>query len=126
MTIRVVYRPSSQRGPTVQTKAAIRGQGDAAIETPPAAPAARWSQSTLESMILLQARLATVAVGLAVWRIASDLGLSWGFPLNAGVLSHWQVWFAVGLLLSGGASALSRRLRLTHAEAPRTNHVQAA
>lgn len=86
----------------------------------------RWSEDTLELMILVLTRLATVAVALSVWRIASDLGLSWGFLFNNGVLSHWQVWFALGLLLTGSAVALSRRLRLAHAEAAQPDQARAA
>jgi hypothetical protein len=81
----------------------------------------------MESMVLLLVRLATVAVGLAVWRIASDLDLNWWFPFSTGVASHWQVWFALGVLLSGSALMLARRLRLAHADAAaRTNEAQAA
>lgn len=81
----------------------------------------------MESLVLVLVRLATVAVGLAVWRIASDLDVSWGFPISTGVASHWQVWFALGMLLSGSALTLAKRLRLAHAdEAAHTDQAQAA
>ena len=99
---------------------------EAAVGPLPAAPEWHWSLGALESMILVLTRLATIAVGLAVWRIASDLGLPWQFVFNSGVLSHWQVWFALGLLFSGGALTLSRRLQLAHAQATHPDQARAA
>jgi hypothetical protein len=141
MTIRLIYRPSYRRNSPSQLRA-VNGEGSEFSETlrsafgaeqeseaatAPSAPRQRWWSGWMEQLVLLMVRLATVAVGLAVWRIASDLDLNWWFPFSTGVASHWQVWFALGVLLSGSALMLARRLRLAHAdEAARTNEAQAA
>ncbi|MGD0580660.1 MAG: hypothetical protein ABSC08_17245, partial [Bryobacteraceae bacterium] len=135
-----VYRPSFRRSPAFRTKAvnyarsefsqtlrnAFQDEEDEPTGLAPQAPASRWGQGALESLILVLVRLATLAVGLAVWRIASDLGLFWRFVFSSGVLSHWQVWFALGVLLSGSALTLSRRLQLTQADEAGANQAQAA
>ena len=91
------------------------------------ATAQHWVTGWKESLVLILVRLGSVAVALAVWRIASDLGLFYGFLFSTGVLSHWQVWFALGVLLSGSALTLSRRLQLAHAsEAARADQAQVA
>ena len=137
MTIRLIYR----RNPTILARR-VDGQRSEYSETlrsapyedeeseagtAPAANSRRWLSGAMESLVLILVRLASVAVALAVWRIASDLGLFYGFLFSTGVLSHWQVWFALGVLLSGTALTLSRRLQLAHANgAARTNQAQAA
>ena len=107
----------------------ILGAGFPHEDTEPAeakVPVWRWTQGAMESMVVILVRLASVAVALAVWRIANDLGLSLNFLFNDGVLSHWQVWFALGVLLSGSALTLSRRLELARAEEVSADQAQAA
>ena len=136
MTIRIVYRPSFRRSPRIQTLAIAESQ-PALVQTlrsafqeeepaETAAPTNRWTQGQVESLILILVRLASVAVALAVWRIGSDLGLFWNFVFNGGVLSHWQVWFALGVLLSGSALALSRRMQIVQAHEASAQRAQAA
>ena len=81
-----------------------------------------WPAGTLESLTIVLVRLASIAVLMAVWRIAADLDLMRGFLFNSGVLSHWQVWFAGAVLLSTGALSLARRVNPEHApQVVRTN-----
>jgi hypothetical protein len=42
---------------------------------------------------------AVMAWVLAFWRIAADLNWANGFAIPSGVFSHWQVWFAAGVVL---------------------------
>ena len=140
MTIRLVYRTSFRKSPQSAAVAAhgerqefartLRAAfGDEEHEQTDATlpePASRWQQGALESLVVTLVRLASVAVAFAVWRIASDLGLFWHFAFSSGVLSHWQVWFALGVLLSGTALTLSRRIQLAQAHAAGANQAQAA
>jgi hypothetical protein len=50
---------------------------------------------------------ALMAFVLALWRLASDMGMAGEFPIT-GLFSHWQVWIAVALGLSFTASGLNR------------------
>lgn len=56
----------------------------------------------------LLAPAALAAFVLAVWRLAADLGLAREFAIQAGLLSHWQVWLALAGALQFGAWRLSR------------------
>ena len=45
---------------------------------------------------------------LGFWRLASDLGMASGFAISDGIFSHWQVWLALGGLMTAGALLLNR------------------
>jgi hypothetical protein len=47
----------------------------------------------------LLAPVCVVAWVLAGWRIGADLGVTGGFAISAGLLSHWQVLIGFALLL---------------------------
>jgi hypothetical protein len=53
------------------------------------------------------------AVGfvLAAWRLGADIGWTNAFPLSDGLLSHWMVWIAIGVLIQVFAANLKRGLR---------------
>jgi hypothetical protein len=51
---------------------------------------------------------AVAAWVLALWRIAADLNWANGFAIPSGLFSHWQVWFAAGLLLQLCSRVLNR------------------
>ncbi|WP_031495694.1 hypothetical protein [Bryobacter aggregatus] len=36
---------------------------------------------------------------IALWRLLCDLDLTGAFMIDAGLLSHWQVWLAMGILM---------------------------
>jgi hypothetical protein len=38
---------------------------------------------------------AFMEAALGVWRLGADLGWAGAFFINRGLLSHWQVWFAL-------------------------------
>jgi hypothetical protein len=56
----------------------------------------------------LLAPAALAAWVLACWRIAADLEWAKGFAIASGPFSHWQVWFAAGLLLQLCSRILNR------------------
>jgi hypothetical protein len=52
---------------------------------------------------------------LAAWRLGADIGWTSAFPLSDGLLSHWMVWIAIGVLIQACAANLKR------SNAPRTS-----
>jgi hypothetical protein len=67
----------------------------------------RRSQFAIAACSLLQ----PVALGVwcvAGWRAGVDLGWTTGFPVTSGLLSHWQVWFAMALTIQFVAYLLQR------------------
>lgn len=46
---------------------------------------------------------------MAAWRFCADLGWTSDFVISEGIFSHWQVWGALGLALSGIQSELEKR-----------------
>ncbi|HEU0120591.1 MAG TPA: hypothetical protein VFQ91_08710 [Bryobacteraceae bacterium] len=49
-----------------------------------------------------------LAFALGGWRLAADLQWTSRFAIDAGPLSHWQVWIALSFLLQVGAALLNR------------------
>lgn len=49
-----------------------------------------------------------LAFALGGWRLAADLQWTSRFAIDAGPLSHWQVWITVSFLLQVGATILNR------------------
>jgi hypothetical protein len=52
--------------------------------------------------------LALTAAVLACWRLGSGLNATADFALSSGILSHWQVWLAMAVVLQLAASKLNR------------------
>lgn len=116
MLVRIIYRPSHRRR-TVTLKT-VDGRGscfepEAAVRESEsvAKSGSRSHRVVIRSLALLLVRLGFVAMVMAAWRIAADLGLPLHFVIKGGVLSHWQVWFAAAVLLVGGAGLVARRLQ---------------
>jgi hypothetical protein len=49
-----------------------------------------------------------MAIVLALWRLSSDLRATGGFPISAGLFSHWQVWLTGAAMLEFLAIVLNR------------------
>jgi hypothetical protein len=73
----------------------------------PARRSSRGRQSAL-AVASLMTPLALMAWTLGVWRIAADMKWAGEFAITAGLFSHWQVWFAVGVAVQFAAFLLSR------------------
>lgn len=56
---------------------------------------------------ILLTPVAVAAGALAAWRFGMDAGWTNAFFISHGILSHWQVWFA----LAGGAEVFAYSLR---------------
>jgi|SRR4051812_26801536 len=54
---------------------------------------------------------------LGLWRLGADLGFAGEFFIADGILSHWQVWFALSIATQFAASSISRRLKPSPASA---------
>lgn len=55
--------------------------------------------------------LCAIAYALALWRIGEDMGWARSFAIRRGLLSHWQVWFGIGVGLQMLIYTLRRRFR---------------
>jgi hypothetical protein len=120
MLVRIIYRPSR---PLARVTHNAVGAGrssfepaDSLSESDPVTKA-RWrlKRVALRPLAHFLFRLALVALFLAAWRIAADLGLPLRFLFTSGVLSHWQVWFSAAILLAGSAGLVARRLQFSKA-----------
>jgi hypothetical protein len=45
---------------------------------------------------------------LGVWRLCADLGWAGAFFVNSGLLSHWQVWFALAAFTQASALYMNK------------------
>lgn len=77
----------------------------------------RTAETSQEALRLIAAFLTPAAVTagvLGAWRLSADLGWTDAFFISKGLLSHWQVWFAVSGLLQTGAVAIRRQIKDTN------------
>ena len=49
-----------------------------------------------------------MATALALWRLGADLNWTGEFAIPDGLFSHWQVWFAMAVVLQLAAILLNR------------------
>jgi len=54
---------------------------------------------------------AVAAYTLAAWRIGEDMNWTGEFFISSGLLSHWQVWIALGIGMQTAAGHLDRVLK---------------
>ena len=52
--------------------------------------------------------LAAISIVMAVWRFGSDIGWTDTFVVSDGLLSHWQVWLALGIGILWTGNRLDR------------------
>ena len=70
---------------------------------------AETSQEAVRLVLAFLTPAAVIAGVLGAWRLSSDLGWTDEFFISKGLLSHWQVWFALaGLLQSAAVSHRGR------------------
>lgn len=75
----------------------------------------------IEIMSLMAAFLtpfAAMEAALGVWRLLADLKWAGAFFIDDGVLSHWQVWFALAAFTQAASVFLSRALLLAKRAEP--------
>jgi hypothetical protein len=98
MTIHLVYRPAFRsvafRSKQANRRAQVREY--------------RFMRRIVAGTIRPLIWAAGIAVGMAVWAIAGEMGFALPFAIQKGVLSHWQVWFAAGALTICAVAMLLR------------------
>jgi len=70
---------------------------------------AETSQEAVRLVLAFLTPAAVIAGVLGAWRLSSDLGWTDEFFISKGLLSHWQVWFALAGLLQSAAVSLRVR-----------------
>ena len=70
---------------------------------------AETSQEAVRLVLAFLTPAAVIAGVLGAWRLSSDLGWTDEFFISKGLLSHWQVWFALAGLLQSAAVSLRGR-----------------
>jgi hypothetical protein len=79
-------------------------------------PAIDWTgTATQEAARFFGAFLTPLALtegALGLWRLGADLGFAGEFFIADGILSHWQVWFALSIATQFASSTISRWLRV--------------
>lgn len=80
-------------------------------------PAIDWtgyvSHGFLEIAGAFLTPFALTAGALGAWRLGADLDWTGDFFIADGLLSHWQVWVALGIGLQSASVALNRYLKKT-------------
>ena len=67
----------------------------------------------IEGLALIASFLTPFALmefALGFWRLSADMGWAGQFFIGQGVLSHWQVWFALSAFTQASAVFLNRAL----------------
>lgn len=59
---------------------------------------ARPNRNAALAMAALISPLVVTALCIGFWKLAADVGLAGQFAFSNGLLSHWQVWFALAAL----------------------------
>ena len=57
--------------------------------------------------------VAVLAAALGAWRLGADPGWTRQFFVTEGILSHYQLWFALAILAQTAAIMLSHRAKLS-------------
>lgn len=81
----------------------IKWQGATAIAVP------RRSEGLGQALLALQfllSQAALVSLVFGLWRLGVDLNITGQFILDQGLLSHWQVWFALSALFYAASTAV--------------------
>jgi hypothetical protein len=78
-------------------------------------PAIVWtgeaSQTLAAFVAVFLTPLALMEAALGAWRLCADLGWTDSFFIGGGILSHWQIWFALAALTQAASVNLNRQLK---------------
>ncbi len=66
------------------------------------------SRQSLLALASLMTPVALMAWALGVWRLAASMKWAGEFAIAEGMFSHWQVWFAVAIVVQFAAFLLHR------------------
>ena len=75
-------------------------------------PRVRSSRNLEPKLVLAFSSLLTPAAvlgfAIALWRLLADVNVTEEFAIRKGLLSHWQVWLALGIALQSLSITLDR------------------
>ncbi|HYP15264.1 MAG TPA: hypothetical protein VEQ63_15150 [Bryobacteraceae bacterium] len=80
----------------------------------------RSSIATKQTALVISSLTTPVALmawALGAWRVLADTGLTGRFVITRGLLSHWQVWIAMGIAFQFAGFVL-HRYALSDSEQP--------
>ena len=69
---------------------------------------AAWNRQAALVASSLMTPIAVTAWSFGFWRLAADLGWTGAFIISSGLFSHWQVWFAIGVMVQFASLYLQR------------------
>jgi hypothetical protein len=69
---------------------------------------ARLSREAARAVASMLSPAAAIALVLGFWRLGADLGWTGKFAISDGLFSHWQVWFALAVILEALSSTILR------------------
>jgi hypothetical protein len=96
------------RRPLVRSVANFAFGSELGVKVQPALDrSAKLSRDAATGVAAMLSPAAAIALVLSFWRLGSDLGWTGQFAISNGLFSHWQVWFALAIIL--GALAPSSR-----------------
>lgn len=95
----------------VRTTHAVTGRLQPAMDR-----TAAVGQSAAPAVSFVLTTVSVAALVLGIWRLSADLGWAGEFFIGSGLLSHWQVWFA----LAGACKYLA--VQLANAETGHGSH----
>jgi hypothetical protein len=108
MIVRIRLRHGPVVEPRVQEEEPPRPAQEAAAQDPGKVTHEELAHGV--SMLLVPIYLCAWA--MAAWRLGADMRIMGPFFLSDGLFSHWQVWFALAILLQTAAKSLRRRARV--------------
>jgi hypothetical protein len=75
---------------------------------PRASTSGRKNRRIALAIAALLTPAALTACALALWRLAADVHMAGPFAISYGLFSHWQVWFALAIVIQLIAILLNR------------------
>lgn len=88
-------------------------------------PVIHWTSAVSQEALVVAAAFLTpcalVEAALGFWRFGVDVGWTDNFFIANGLLSHWQVWFALAIITQAGSVTLNRRLKSLEQTAEENN-----
>lgn len=75
---------------------------------PKVAKGRRKNRGAAQALAALLTPAAALALALACWGVAADLGWTSSFVIPAGLFSHWQVWLGSAAVLQMCSRLLNR------------------
>ena len=97
------------RRPLVRSVADVALGSELGVRMQPALDrSAKLSREAATAVAAMLSPGAAIALVLGCWRLGADLGWTGQFAISNGLFSHWQVWFALAIILEALATTILR------------------